>query len=124
MKENDQHQLEASREPLLKRVGKMLQSGRITPDEAERLRCAAGSSQFNQIVGEIRARHAGATLDHAVEDGRLTRGEANVLLGRLEDGEHPRFLRGLRRGWDERSDGVGGLDGPTRRDDGARTPTP
>ena len=115
--ENDQHQPEASRKRLLERVGKMLQRGRITGDEAERLRWAAGSSQFDPIVGEIRGRHASARLDQAVEDGRLTREEANVLLGRLEDGEHPRFLRSLRRGWDERSDGVRGLDGPTRRDD-------
>jgi hypothetical protein len=124
VKENDQHQLEASRERLLERVGKMLQAGRITAAEAERLRCAAGSSQFSEIVCEIRVRHAGARLDEAVEDGRLTREEANVLLGRLEDGEQPRFLHDLRRGWGPRSQRAGGLDGPTRRDDGARTATP
>jgi hypothetical protein len=124
VKENEQHQLEASRKPLLERVGKMLQTGRITEDEATRLQCAVGSSQFDAIVGEIRGRHAGARLAQAVEDGRLTREEANVLLGRVEDGEHPRFLHGLRSGWSPRSQPAGGLDGPTRGDDGARTPTP
>jgi hypothetical protein len=118
--ENDQHQREASRKRLFERVARMLRSGRITGDEAERLRCAAGSSQFNAIVGEIRGRYAGARLDQAVEDGRLTREEANVLLGRLQDGEHPRFLNGLRHGSAPRSQPAG-VDGPTRRDDSPDT---
>jgi hypothetical protein len=118
VKENDQQEL------LLKRVGKMLQTGRIAADEATRLRCAVGSSQFDAIVGDIRGRHAGARLDQAVGDGRLTREEANVFLGRVEGGEHPRFPRGLRRGSGPRSQPAGGVDGPTRRDDDASTPTP
>jgi len=119
--ENDQQHVEASRERLLARVGRMLQSGRITADEAERLRCAVGSSQFNEIVGEIRGRHAGARLDWEVEDGRLTREEANVLRKRVQDGEHPRSPHGLRRGRGPRSRRTGGLDGPTRRDDSPDT---
>jgi hypothetical protein len=124
VKENDQYQPEASRKRLLERVTKMLESGRITLDEAERLRCAEGSSQFNAIVGEIRGRHAGARLDQAVQDGRLTRDEADVLLGRVEDGEHPRVLQGLRRGSGPRSQPAGGVDGRIRRHDDASTPTP
>jgi hypothetical protein len=45
------------------------------------------------------ASSARARLDAAVDDGRLTQEEADVVLERLENGELPRFLRDHRRGF-------------------------
>jgi hypothetical protein len=83
----------ARRDRLLPRLGPMVESGRLTPEEAERLRGATDSSEFNGAVREIRVRHAGMQLDAAVADGRTTRVEADGFLDRLRRGEHGRFLR-------------------------------
>jgi hypothetical protein len=86
------------RDRLLGRLDKMLDAGRVTEEEARRLRVAADSEDFDEAVREIRLRHAAERLDEALDDGRITPEEAATFRERLKNGEDPRFLRGLRRG--------------------------
>ena len=74
----------------------MLRAGRVTEAEAERVRRAADSHELDEAVGAIRLRHARELLDESVEDGSLSRQDADALLERLRRGEDPRLLRGLR----------------------------
>jgi hypothetical protein len=83
---------------LLQRLDKMLETGRITVREAERLRGAVDTEDLDEAVREIRLRHATERLDEAVADGRITPEEAATFRERLKNGEDPRFLRGLGRG--------------------------
>ncbi|HEX3393098.1 MAG TPA: hypothetical protein VHS52_01110 [Acidimicrobiales bacterium] len=78
---------------LLARLDHMVESGRVTEDEAARLRAADGPQEIDHAVGAIRLRHAGARLDAAVADGDMSREEADGFLERLRNGEHPRGLR-------------------------------
>jgi polyhydroxyalkanoate synthesis regulator phasin len=71
-----------------RRLNKLVESGRITAEEAERLR--AGDT--DAVVG-IRVRHATARLDRAVEAGEMTKEQADRLLAQLQAGEHPAELR-------------------------------
>ena len=89
--------MHAHREGLLERLDKLVEAGPITEEEAERLR-AAEPGERDDLIREIRLNHAKAKLDSAVEDGRLTQDEADDILGRLTNGERPRFLGGLRPG--------------------------
>ena len=75
----------------------MLETGRVTVEEAERLRRTADTEDFDEAVRDIRLRHATERLDAAVEDGSISPQEAAALLERLKRGEDPRVLRGLRR---------------------------
>jgi hypothetical protein len=75
------------------RVDKMVKSGRLTEDEADRLRAAGDLGAFDSVVRDIRVRHARATLNAALSEGRLTTEEADGLLQRLKNGEHSRSLR-------------------------------
>jgi hypothetical protein len=86
------------RDRLLGRLDKMLEGGRVTEEEARRLRVAADSEDFDEAVREIRLRHATERLGEALDDGRITPEEAATFRERLKNGEDPRFLRGLRRG--------------------------
>jgi hypothetical protein len=81
------------RDRVLARVDRMVSSGRITEDEAQRLRAAPGPAEFDDVIHDIRARHAAPRLDAAVEHGDMDRNEADGLLERLRSGEHPRGLR-------------------------------
>src|SRR6266700_4064373 len=83
---------------LLQRLDKMLETGRVTAQEAERLRGAADTEDFDEAVREIRFRHATGRIDEAVEHGWIPPEEAATLMERLRNGEDPRFLRGLRGG--------------------------
>ena len=80
---------------LMARLDRMLASGRITSEEAARLRTASGTGELDQEAEQIRLRHFRAKVDAAVVDGRLSRSEAEVLLDRLAQGESPRILRQL-----------------------------
>lgn len=71
----------------------MVASGRVSDKEAERLRAASDEDSFEAGIREIRARHAGAKLDAAVQAGQMTREEADANLERLRQGEHPRALK-------------------------------
>ena len=89
--------MHAHSEGLLERLDKMVEAGRITEEEAQRLRAAEPGKRDN-LIREIRLHHARAKLDPAVADGRLTQDEADDILGRLANGERPRFLGRLRPG--------------------------
>lgn len=81
------------RDRLLGRLDHMVQSGRLTEDEALRLRAATEPGEFRYAVRDIRVRHAAMKLDAAVADGTLSRAEADGLVDRLRRGDHGRFLR-------------------------------
>jgi polyhydroxyalkanoate synthesis regulator phasin len=72
---------------------KLVAAGRLTADEAQRLRAAPDVSRAEQVVREIRARHASERLDAAVAEGAMSRQEADNLLERVRGGEHSRALR-------------------------------
>jgi len=72
----------------------MVKAGRITPEEAERLRAAGDADAFQATLGEIMARHAGPDLEAAVVAGGLTQPEADDLMHQLRRGEHAPGLRG------------------------------
>jgi hypothetical protein len=81
------------RDQLVARLDRMVQSGRMTEPEANRLRAASDAETFNSAVRDIRLRHARNEIDHGVEAGSLTRAEADALLGRIAQGDHDRSLR-------------------------------
>jgi hypothetical protein len=78
---------------VFQQLDKLIASGRVTSEEAERLRATRGTPAFEAALGEIRARHASAQLEAAVADGGTTAEEAASQLQRLRDGEHPKGLR-------------------------------
>lgn len=71
----------------------MAKSGRLTDQEAERLRSADNPGEVDDVIRSIRVRHAGAKLGAAVEDGSVTPEEADGFLDRLRNGEHSAALR-------------------------------
>jgi hypothetical protein len=88
---------------IMQQLDKMVASGRITPEEAARLRAAEGTPEFEGAVSAIRVRHASAHVEAAVADGAMGQEEADGHLGRLREGEHPEGLRArLRRHGPER----------------------
>lgn len=86
---------------LVERLDKMIRAGRLTEEDAERLRASAESGDLDDAAREIQLKHARARVTAAVEGGRLTQEQAHAFFDRLDKGEDPRFLRGLlRRGID------------------------
>jgi hypothetical protein len=86
------------RERIIEQLDHMVESGRVTPEEAARLRATEGTAEFDAAINEIRARHAGAHMEAAVADGGMSQEEADGLLERVRQGEHPEGLRSrLRR---------------------------
>lgn len=79
-----------------KRLDKMLASGRITEAEADSVRAAATPDEREAAARAIQLRHARARVDDAVAEGGVSPEDAAVLRARLESGEAPGFLRGLR----------------------------
>jgi hypothetical protein len=84
-------------ERLRRRVTRMVETGRVSGDEAERVRTAANPGEVDDAVRVIRLRHARERLDGDVREGRMSREEADLVLERLQDGEHRGLLRDLRR---------------------------
>jgi hypothetical protein len=80
-------------ERIIEQLEKMTASGRITPEEAARLRAAAGTTEFDVVMGSIRARHARVHTDAAVADGRMSPADAETALERVRDGDHSAALR-------------------------------
>lgn len=72
---------------------KLVAAGRLTAEEARQLRAAPDVSRADQVMREIRARHAAERLDAAVAEGAMSRQEADDLLERVRGGEHSRALR-------------------------------
>jgi hypothetical protein len=82
-----------NRKRLLDRLDHMIDSGQVTADEATELRAATNAEDYEAAVIRIRARHARARLDAAVEAGQMTPAEASANLDQIQRGEHPRGLR-------------------------------
>jgi hypothetical protein len=79
---------------LIESLDRMVDSGRVTEDEAARLRSAEGDTQaFDAVAREIRVRHATPKLVAAVDGGTMTQAEADTALDQLRAGEHSRSLR-------------------------------
>jgi hypothetical protein len=78
---------------IIGQIDKMVASGRITENEAVRLRSAEGTPEFDVAIGDIRARHAGAHMEGAIRAGEMSQEEADGYLERLRSGEHPKGLR-------------------------------
>jgi hypothetical protein len=74
------------------RVDKMLAAGRVTAEDAARVRAAADGDDLGAVVAEIRRRHAAEWVARMVEAGRIEPSEANVMRHRLERGEDPHSL--------------------------------
>lgn len=87
-----------TRTRLLGRLDALVKSGRVTEEEAARLRTAGEPNEFERAIREIRARHVGTRLDSAVRGGNLTRQEADSFLERVQAGEHSPSLRAHLRG--------------------------
>jgi hypothetical protein len=86
-----------SGEQLVARIEKMLAAGRITEDEAARVRAAAETGMIDDVVREIQVRHAREWLAAAVAEGRVSERDAAEALDRLERGDDPDAIRALRR---------------------------
>ena len=94
MDEDLENQTDGSRrQRLLQRLDRMVESGRVTDRDAQRLRAAATPGEFDETVQDIRLRHAGTRLTSAVADGAMPQEEADDLLERLRRGEHSWSLR-------------------------------
>jgi lipase chaperone LimK len=85
---------------LAESLEKMVRAGRLTEEEAARLIAAAAADQpreFDAVVQKIQGRHARARVAAALGAGDITPEAAQAMLARLDEGEDPRFLRGLGR---------------------------
>jgi hypothetical protein len=82
-----------NRKRLLERLDRMVQSGQVTAEEATDLRSASSATDYEAAALRIRARHARARFDAAVEGGQMTPSEARANMERIWKGEHPRSLR-------------------------------
>jgi hypothetical protein len=78
---------------ILGQLDKMVKKQQMTEDEASRLRAASAPAEFESVIREIRARHAGAKMDAAIKDGTMTQQEADDILLSIKNGEHSRSLR-------------------------------
>jgi polyhydroxyalkanoate synthesis regulator phasin len=78
---------------MIERLDAMVENGRITPEEATALRASEGTEEFDRVVAEIRARHAGEHAAEGVRDGRMSQEQADGLLARVRQGEHSPELR-------------------------------
>jgi len=78
---------------IVEQLDHMVASGRVTEDEAVRMRAASSATEFDAVVAEVRARHAAPRLAAAVEAGEMTQSEADGALARLRAGEHSGSLR-------------------------------
>jgi hypothetical protein len=83
---------------VLEQLDRMVASGRITPEEADRLRKAAGTTEFEAAMGAIRARHAQVHTDAAVAAGTMSPEDAAAALERARQGDHSADLRRHIRG--------------------------
>jgi hypothetical protein len=85
---------------IIEQLDRLVDSGRVTPEEASMLRSAAGAPAFDAVMRTIRARHARAHAEAAVAAGAISREEAEVSLERVREGDHSPELRRHIRGAD------------------------
>jgi hypothetical protein len=87
-------------ERIIERLDAMVPSGRLTAEEASRLRATAGTPEFDDAMAAIRGRHAQVHTDAAVAAGTMSPEDAASSLARVRDGEHSPELRRRIRGVD------------------------
>lgn len=80
---------------VLKGLDRLVRSGRMTEEEAARIRDAPDASALQEAVLAVRVRHAGGAVDAAVADGSMTSEEGTDILRRIGQGEHSHGLRAL-----------------------------
>jgi hypothetical protein len=78
---------------LVEQADRMVDSGRLTAEEADQLKAAPDAGRAEAVLRDIRARHAGERLAVAVAQGAMTQAEADDVLERVRGGEHSRRLR-------------------------------
>jgi polyhydroxyalkanoate synthesis regulator phasin len=83
---------------VIEQLDRMIASGRITAEEADRLRVSEGTTEFDAVMGAIRARHAQAHTDAAVAAGTMSPEDASAALERVRQGDHSADLRRHIRG--------------------------
>jgi polyhydroxyalkanoate synthesis regulator phasin len=85
---------------VIEQLDRMVASGRITPEEADRLRATAGTTEFDTVMATVRARHAQAHTDAAVAAGAMSAEDAVAALEQVRAGDHSPDLRRRIRGAD------------------------
>jgi polyhydroxyalkanoate synthesis regulator phasin len=83
---------------VLEQLDRMVTSGRITQEEANRLRKADGTTEFDEVMNAVRARHAQAHIDAAVAAGTMSQEDAAAALESVRQGDHSADLRRRIRG--------------------------
>jgi hypothetical protein len=82
----------------VEQLDRMVAAGRITAEEANRLRATAGTPAFDAVMATIRARHAHAHTETAVAAGTMTPEAAAAALEQVRRGDHSADLRRRIRG--------------------------
>lgn len=77
----------------LVRLEKMVTAGRVTPEEAARVRESRDDVERDAAITAIRTRHVIERINRAVAARAITVPEGNELLARLAAGEDPTTLR-------------------------------
>ena len=80
---------------LERRLNKMVGAGRVTTEDAERVR-ASSAEERDRAVVEVRAAHITARVRDALNEGRLTEAEAAEVRAQLDAGRDPKDIPGLR----------------------------
>jgi hypothetical protein len=83
---------------VLEQLDRMVASGRITEAEADGLRRADGTTEFDEVMNAIRARHAQAHTAAAVADGTMSQEDEAAALESVRQGDHSADLRRRIRG--------------------------
>lgn len=78
---------------VLEQLDRMVDTGRITPQEATCLRAAGDPVAFEAVMAGIRVRHAQMHTDAAVVAGSMTHDEAEAALARVRAGDHSPEVR-------------------------------
>ena len=107
---NDGHNAKAAKTPanhdrVERRLDKMVEAGRVTADDAERVRTAESPDERDAAVTAIRAQHVRARIDEAVAEGRLSEQDAAGLCQQLDAGQDPQQIPGLRQALRHRASG-------------------
>lgn len=95
---------------LAERLDEAVDAGRLTEDQAERLRAAAEAGELAEVGREVFLEHLAARLDERVAADDLTREEADEILADAEAGELRDRSEGRRAGHDRRG-GPGSFGG-------------
>ena len=93
MEPKDAHTHVPPPERLLPRLDAMVQRGRITEEEAQRVRAAGTDEERASALDVIRRRHVRERIADSVAGDEMSEAEATQMLDRVERGEDPRELR-------------------------------